>query len=86
MHHGGSRGRCLGSLLIGVLLSLIAAPAALPGEWETMRENYDHTLRANEKRIGEIEAKERGVRRIKRDGSRRGSTCTETRPGTSTSS
>ena len=61
MHHGGSRGRCLGSLLIGVLLSLIAAPAALPGEWETMRENYDHTLRANEKRIGEIEAKERGV-------------------------
>ena len=61
MHHGGSRGRCLGTLMIGVLLSLIAAPAALPGEWETMRENYDHTLRAYEKRIGEIEAKERGV-------------------------
>jgi hypothetical protein len=61
MHHGGSRGRCLRTLMISVLLSLIAAPAALPGEWEKMRENYDNTLRAYEKRIGEIEAKERGV-------------------------
>jgi hypothetical protein len=61
MDHGGSGGRCLRTLMIGVLLSLISAPAALPGEWEKMRENYDNTLRAYEKRIGEIEARERGV-------------------------
>jgi hypothetical protein len=47
--------------MAGLLLSLIAVPDALAGEWEKMRESYDNTLRAHEKRIAEIEAKERGV-------------------------
>jgi hypothetical protein len=44
-----------------LLLSLIAAPDGLAGEWEDMRESYDNKLKAHAKRIGEIEAKERGV-------------------------
>jgi hypothetical protein len=44
-----------------LLLSLIAVPDALAGEWEKMRERYDNELRAREKRIAEIEGKERGV-------------------------
>jgi hypothetical protein len=43
------------------LLSLIAAPDALAGEWENMRENYDSKLRAHAKGIAEIEARERGA-------------------------
>jgi hypothetical protein len=46
--------------MAGALLSLIAAPAALGDEWEKMRGKYENTLRAHEKRIAEIEAKERG--------------------------
>jgi len=44
-----------------LLLSLIAVPDGLAGEWENMRESYDNTLRAHAKRIAEIEARERGV-------------------------
>jgi len=61
MHHGGTGRRCLGTLIAGLLLSLIAVPDALAGEWETMREHYDNKARAHEKRITEIEAKERGA-------------------------
>jgi hypothetical protein len=63
MHHGGSGGsrrRCHRALMAGALLSLIGAPAALGDEWEKMRGKYDNTLRVHEKRIAEIEAKERG--------------------------
>lgn len=61
MHHGGTGRRCLGTLIAGLLLSLIAVPDALAGEWETMREHYDNKVRAHEKRIAEIEAKARGA-------------------------
>jgi hypothetical protein len=43
-----------------LLLSLIAVPDGLAGEWEDMRESYDNTLRAHARRIAEIEARERG--------------------------
>jgi 23S rRNA pseudoU1915 N3-methylase RlmH len=62
MHHGGTGRRCLDTLMAGLLLTLIAAvPDVLAGEWEKMRESYDNKLRAYEKRIAEIEAKERGI-------------------------
>lgn len=61
MHHGGPRRRCLRTLMACLLLSLIAVPDGLAGEWENMRESYDNTLRAHAKRIAEIEARERGV-------------------------
>jgi hypothetical protein len=44
-----------------LLLSLITVPDGLAGEWETMRESYDNKLRAQAKRITEIEARERGI-------------------------
>ena len=64
------RQRCITAAPAGVvsvilmpclLLSLIAVPDALAGEWESMRESYDNKLRAHAKRIAEIEAKERGA-------------------------
>jgi 23S rRNA pseudoU1915 N3-methylase RlmH len=62
MHHGGTGRRCLDTLMAGLLLTLIAAvPDVLAGEWEKMRESYDSKLKAHEKRIAEIEAKERGI-------------------------
>jgi hypothetical protein len=61
MQHGGTRRRCLDTLMAGLLLTLIAVPDALAGEWEKMRESYDNKLRAHEKKIAEIEAKERGI-------------------------
>lgn len=61
MHHGGTGRRCLRILRACLLLSLIAVPDGLAGEWENMRESYDNTLRAHARRIAEIEAKERGV-------------------------
>jgi hypothetical protein len=61
MDHGGPARRCLYTLIGGLLLALIAVSNAAPGEWENIRDSYDNTLRANEKRIKEIEAKERGV-------------------------
>lgn len=45
-----------------LLLTLLSAVSdAAAGEWEQIRESYDNALRTHEKRIGEIEAKERGV-------------------------
>jgi hypothetical protein len=61
MHHGGTGRRCLDTLMACLLLTLIALPDALAGEWEKMRESYDSKLKANEKRIAEIEGKERGT-------------------------
>jgi hypothetical protein len=61
MHHRGPGSRCLRTLMACLLLSLIAVPDGLAGEWETLREGYDNTLRAHAKRIAEIEARERGV-------------------------
>jgi hypothetical protein len=61
MHHGGTGRRCLRTLRACLLLSLIAVPDGLAGEWENMRESYDNKLRAHAKRIAEIEARERGV-------------------------
>lgn len=61
MDHGGPARRCLYTLIGGLLLTLIPVSNAAPGEWENIRDSYDNTLRANEKRIKEIEAKERGV-------------------------
>src|SRR6266851_9017664 len=61
MHHGGAGRRCLRTLTACLLLSLIAVPDGLAGEWENMRESYDNKLRAQAKRIAEIEARERRV-------------------------
>jgi len=62
MDHGGPARRCLYTLIGGaLLLALIPVSNAASGEWENIRDSYDNTLRANEKRIKEIEAKERGV-------------------------
>jgi hypothetical protein len=44
-----------------LLLSLIAIPDGLAGEWESMRESYDSKLKAHARRIADIEARERGV-------------------------
>lgn len=59
MHHGSPARRCLPTLMAGLLLALSAVSDAPAGEWEKIRESYDNALRTYEKRIGEIEAKER---------------------------
>src|SRR5260370_13808854 len=61
MQHGGAGRRCLRTLTACLLLALIAVPDGLAGEWENMRESYDNELRAQAKRIAEIEARERRV-------------------------
>jgi hypothetical protein len=61
MHHGGSARQCLSTVIGGLLLALVAISVAVAGEWESIRESYDNALRANEKRIKEIEAKESGI-------------------------
>ena len=66
MHHGGTGIRWLRTLGACLLLSLIAAPDGLAGEWENMRESYDNKLRTHAKRIAEIEGKERGTDQEKR--------------------
>jgi len=66
MHHGGTGRRWLRTLGACLLLSLIAAPDGLAGEWENMRESYDNKLRTHAKRIAEIEGKERGTDQEKR--------------------
>ena len=66
MHHGGTGRRRLRTLGACLLLSLIAAPDGLAGEWENMRESYDNKLRTHAKRIAEIEGKERGTDQEKR--------------------
>jgi hypothetical protein len=66
MYHGGTGRRWLCSLGACLLLSLIAAPDGLAGEWESMRESYDNKLRTHAKRIAEIEGRERGADQEKR--------------------
>ncbi len=61
MHDGGAGSRCLRTLTACLLLSVIAVSDGLAGEWENMRESYDNKLRAQAKRIAEIEARERRV-------------------------
>lgn len=51
----------LRALTVCLLLSLIAVPDGRAGEWEDMRESYGNKLRAQAKRIAEIEARERGI-------------------------
>jgi hypothetical protein len=53
--------RCLLTLIGPLLLPLLAVSDAVSGEWETVQGNYENALKANEKRIQEIEAKERGI-------------------------
>lgn len=60
MHHGGSGRHGLRILMPFLLLSLIAVPDGLAGEWETMQQNYANTFRAHAKRLAEIEGRERG--------------------------
>jgi hypothetical protein len=61
MQHADTGRGCFRTLMVCLLLSLIAIPAARAGEWEDMRESYDKKLRPHAKRIAEIEARERGV-------------------------
>ena len=61
MRHRGPGSRWLRTLMAGLLLSLIAAPDGLAGEWEDMRESQDNRLKPHARRIAEIEARERGV-------------------------
>ena len=61
MHHGGSAGRCLSTVSGVVLWALIASSGAVAGEGDNIRESYDNALKAHEKRIKEIEAKESGI-------------------------
>lgn len=61
MYHGGSARRCLSTVSGVVLWALIASSGAVAGEGDNIRESYDNALRAHEKRIKEIEAKESGI-------------------------
>jgi hypothetical protein len=47
--------------MTGLLLTPIAVSDASASEWEKLRESYDNALKKHERRIGEIETKERGV-------------------------
>lgn len=60
MYHG-SAARFLAALAVGALVALIGGSDARAGEWEAIRESYGNALKANDKRIQEIEAKERGI-------------------------
>jgi hypothetical protein len=51
----------LSGLLSGLLLPLLAVSGARAGDWEMVRDSYETALKANEKRIQEIEARERGI-------------------------
>jgi hypothetical protein len=66
MPHSGTGRRWLRPLGACLLLTLIAAPDGLTGEWENMRDSYDTKLRTHAKRIAEIEARERGPDQEKR--------------------
>jgi len=48
-------------LISGLLLPVLAVSGAAAGDWETVRDNYETALKANEKRIQEIEGRERGI-------------------------
>ena len=59
--HRGNRTRSLAILAGGALLALVVGSDARAGEWDAIRESYGNTLKANDKRLQEIEAKERGI-------------------------
>jgi hypothetical protein len=61
MHCDGPTRRSLPTVMAGLVLALSAVSGATAGEWEKLRESYGNALKANEKRIGEITAKERSV-------------------------
>ena len=61
MHCDGPARRSLPTLAAGLVLALSAVSGATAGEWEQISESYANALKANEKRIAEITAKERGV-------------------------
>ena len=61
MRQDGTGRRWLRTMMACLLLSLITVPDGLAGEWENMRESYDNKLKAQAKRIAEVEARERGV-------------------------
>jgi hypothetical protein len=61
MRHGGHARRCLLTLMGALLLPPLVVSDAMASERETVRGNYENALKANEKRIQEIEAKERGI-------------------------
>jgi hypothetical protein len=61
MHCDGPARRSLLTLATGLVLALSAVSDAPADDWEKTRESYANALKANEKRIGEITAKERGV-------------------------
>ena len=61
MHCDGPARRSLPTLAAGLVLALSAVCGATAGEWEQISESYGNALKANEKRIAEITAKERGV-------------------------
>jgi hypothetical protein len=56
----------LRALPVCLLLSSIAVSDGLAGEWEDLRETYDNALKAQARRIAEIEARERGTPAEKR--------------------
>ena len=59
MHNDGAARRFLPILAAGLVLALSPVADATAGEWEKVSESYGSALKANEKRIGEITAKER---------------------------
>jgi len=61
MYDGGPARRSVPTLMAGVLLALGAVSDAAAGEWEQTRESYEGALKTYEKRIADIEARERGI-------------------------
>jgi hypothetical protein len=61
MHHRHLARRGFPTLGVGLVLALSAVSDVPAAELEKLRESYDSALRTYEKRIGEIESKERGV-------------------------
>ena len=59
--HPRAPARSLAALAGGALLGLMVCSDAWAGEWDTIRESYSNALKANDKRLQEIEAKERGI-------------------------
>jgi hypothetical protein len=53
--------RSLPTVTAGILFALGAVGDAAAGEWEQVRDSYEGALKTYEKRIGDIEAKERGI-------------------------
>ncbi len=61
MRHGGYVRRGLLLLAGSLVLPLVGTSDAVPDELDAIRSNYESALKANEKRIQEIEARERGM-------------------------